>query len=154
MPDVIFTPVYEETRYLYHECSECQYHIRMEPSVLTPIYFGESFKFCPNCGKPVIRFAKLPKFKENFDRTIFKDLIEFDKEYDDKLDYYCRIELTQAEFDELKKKCRFAVQLQKNGDTAVLSPAVIRVAEMSSKPWNHWNIKKLKEKVEKRCDTK
>ena len=148
MADVIFTPVYRDTHYLYHECSECLYHIRNQESVLAPLYFGETFKYCPNCGNPVVRFANLPKFKEDFDRTILKDLIKIDEEYDDKIDYYCRVTLSQEEFLEIHKKCRFAVNLEKCGDLAVLHPSISKVAKMNTKPWNHWNIKKLKERVE------
>ncbi|MBQ4556534.1 MAG: hypothetical protein IJA60_02675 [Clostridia bacterium] len=148
MDDAVFTPFYRGTAYLYHECSECQYHVHMYESVSTPLYFGETFKYCPNCGKPVIRFANLPKFKEEFNRTIFKGLIQIDDEYKNRLDYYCRVTLSEEEFLDLREKCKFAESLKSNGDIAALSPAISKVAKMSAAPWNHWNIKKLKEKVE------
>lgn len=146
--DVIYTPVYKGERYLYHECSECDYQVKIEESVLAPLYFGERFKYCPNCGKPVVRFANLPKFKEEFNRAVFNELEKIDKEYNDKLDYYCRVVLSQEEFKELQTKCKFAVELNKNGDIAVLSPAIRKVSQMNTKSWNHWNIQKLKERIE------
>lgn len=152
MSDVIYTPVYRNTTYLYHECSECEYHVRMEQSVLAPLYFGESFKFCPNCGKPVVRFANLPKFKEEFNTAVFKDLEMIDDEYQDKLDYYCRVTLSREEFEILRKECVFAVNLYEKGGLATLKPAVRAVAKMNTKPWNHWNIQKLKERISKNDD--
>lgn len=119
----------------------------MRESPLAPLYFGETFKFCPNCGNSVVRFSDLPTFKEEFNRAIFEELIKIDNEYADKLDYYCRVILTQEEFIEIRKKCIFAVRLKENGDIAALSPAITRVAKMDAKPWNHWNMKKLKERM-------
>ena len=147
--DVIFTPIYRGTRYLYHECSECNYHVRMSESIGCYLYFGENFKFCPNCGKPVIRFANLPKFLEEFPRVEFEKIEQLYDEYKTRLDYYLRITLTQEEFEELKQKCQFAVALRKNGDMTYVSPSVELVANMNTKKWNHWEIKKLREKVEK-----
>lgn len=147
MSDAIFTPIYRGTNYLYHECSECKYQVQIKPSVLSPLYFGESFKYCPNCGKPVVRFANLPKFKEEFNTAVFKELEKIDDEYRDKLDYYCRVTLTREEFEILCKECIFAVELHKNGGLATLSPAIKTVAKMNTKPWNHWNIQKLKERI-------
>ena len=56
--------------------------------------------------------------------------------------------LSEEEFLDLREKCKFAESLKSNGDIAALSPAISKVAKMSAAPWNHWNIKKLKEKVE------
>lgn len=149
MSDVIFTPVYRGEIYLYHECSECLYHVAMRGYVSVPLYFSESFKFCPNCGGSVVRFANLPKFKEEFNRAAFGRLVEIDQKYRDELDYYCRVTLSKTEFEELKKKCQFAVALKRNGDVSVLSPSIELVDKMSSKSWNHWEIKKLKERMGK-----
>ena len=41
--DVIYTPVYRCDRYLYHECSNCNYQVKIENSIFVPLYFGESF---------------------------------------------------------------------------------------------------------------
>ena len=133
--------------YLYHECSECLYQVRIQQSVLTTLYFGETFKFCPNCGNAVVRFANLPKFKEEFNRAVFSELEKIDRERQDKLDYYCRITLNKDEFEQLRKQCNFAVELQKNGDLSILSPSIKDVAKMCTRSWNHWEIKKLKERV-------
>ena len=146
--EVVFTPVYKGDRYLYHECSECGYHVEIRESGFVPLDFGNRFKFCPNCGKPVIRFANLPKFIEEFNYAIFEKIDALYKEYRDKLDYYCRVTLTPAELEEMVSKCKFAVELYNNGGSCI-SPAVSAVAKMSTKKWNHWEIKKLVERVEK-----
>ena len=145
--DVIYTPVYRGDRYLYHECSECKYQVQIQQSVLTPLYFGESFKYCPNCGSVIVRFANLPKFVEDFNYAVFEKLDDFSKEFKDKVDYYCRVTLTKDEFEEMKSKCKFAVELNKDGGRSV-SVAVRMVAETNSRKWSHWDIKKLRERIE------
>lgn len=146
--DVIFTPVYKGERYQYHECSNCQYHITMQESVWTPLYFGETFKFCPECGKPVVRFSNIPKFVEEPNWAMFQYIQQLDQNYSDLLDYYCRVILTQEEFDILRDKCKFAVEFKNNGGVSYVSPGIEKVAKMDRKPWNHWNIKKLKERIQ------
>ena len=146
--EVIFTPVFKGDRYLYHECSACEYQVRMKPDILSSLYFGESFKFCPNCGKPVIRFANLPKFIEEFNYAIFNEIEALYKQFKDNLDYYCMVTLTIEELEEMIAKCRFAVELHESGGPAV-SPAVHMVAKMQRKKRNHWEIKKLIERVGK-----
>ena len=145
--DVIYTPVYRGDRYLYHECSECNYQVKIDSDAFTHLYFGESFKFCPNCGNAVIRFANIPKFLEDFNYAIFEKLDKLSKEFKDNLDYYCRVILTKDEFEEIKSKCEFAVELYQNGGRRV-SDAVYAVAKMGKSKWSHWDIKKLRERVE------
>lgn len=147
--DIIYTPVYRGDRYLYHECSGCNYQVRMQQNALAPLYFGERFKYCPNCAGSVVRFANLPKFVEEFNYAIFEKLNEISKEFKDKVDYYCRIILTKEELEEMISKCKFAVELHENGGSDV-SSAVYMVAKMHQKKWNHWEIKKLKERVEEK----
>ena len=140
MDDVVFTPVFE--------CNECEYQVKMRAECLASLYFGERFKFCPNCGKPVIRFANLPKFVEEFNYAIFNEIDTLYEQFKDNLDYYCRVTLTKEELEEMIVKCQFAVELQENGGACV-TPAVRMVAKMHPKNWNHWEIKKLIERVEK-----
>lgn len=146
--EVIFTPIFRGDRYLYHECSECQYQVRIQADCFTSLHFGETFKFCPNCGKPVIRFANLPKFIEEFNYAIFNEVDALYKQFKDNLDYYCRVTLTKEELEEMISKCQFAVELHENGGACV-SPAVQMVAKMRVKGWNHWDTKKLIERVKK-----
>lgn len=144
--EVIFIPVFKGDKYLYHECSECQYQVKIKADFFTSLYFGESFKFCPNCGKPVIRFANLPKFIEEFNYAIFNEIDAIYKRFVDELDYYCRVTLTTEEFEEMKNKCTFAVEIYENGGPCV-SPAVHMVQKMSSKKWHYSAIQKLVERV-------
>ena len=48
--DVIFTPHFRGDRYLHHVCSGCEYKVKIGNDVFNKLYFGETFKFCPNCG--------------------------------------------------------------------------------------------------------
>lgn len=144
--DVIYTPVFKGDRYLYHECSECLYQVKMKADYFTSLYFGESFKFCPNCGKSVARFANLPKFIEEFNYAIFNEIDSIYEKFEDNLDYYCRITLTHEELEEMIAKCRFAVELHESGGACV-SPVVNMVAKMSSKKWHYSTIQKLKKRV-------
>ena len=146
--DAIFTPVYKGDRYLYHECSECLYQVHMREQFAPIIFYGENFKFCPNCGKSVVRFAEIPKFLEEFNFAIFEKLDSIYKEYKDKLDYYCRIILTQEELEEMIEKCKFAVTLDERNGGYYLNNAIRQVAEMSSKKWSHWEIKKLNARIQ------
>lgn len=74
MADVIFTPVFRETRYLHHVCSECGYKINVTQEWYGGIHFHSSdgIKFCPHCGKPVVRFS---------DQAIFETPIDFEPMY-------------------------------------------------------------------------
>lgn len=146
MEDVIFTPVFKGDIYIYHECSGCEYQVRMKADILTSLYFGERFKFCPNCGNPVVRFANLPKFVEEFNYAIFNDIESMYEQFKDNLDYYCRVTLTKEEFEEMVAKCRFAVELHENGGACV-SPVVGMVAKMSLKSWHYSAIQKLIKRV-------
>ena len=146
MNDVIFTPVFKGDRYLYHECSECEYQVKIQADCLSSLYFGEKFKFCPNCGNPVVRFANIPKFVEEFNYAVFNEIDKMYKQFQDNLDYYCRVTLTKEEFEEMVEKCRFAVELYENGGACV-SPAVSMVAKMSLKNWHYSAIQKLIKRV-------
>ena len=147
MNDVIFTPVYKSDRYLYHECSECEYQVKIQEDIFTPLYFGKQFKFCPNCGRPVVRFANIPKFVETFNYAIFNKIDSIYNQFKDNLDYYCKVTLTKEEFEEMVAKCKFAVELSENGG-AMVSPAVQMVAKMSLKNWHYSAIQKLVQRVE------
>ena len=144
--DVVFTPVFKGDRYLYHECSECEYQVKIQADCFNSLYFGKRFKFCPNCGNPVIMFANLPKFVEEFNYGICNEIDKMYRQFQDNLDYYCRVTLTKEEFEEMVKKCQFAVELYENGGACV-SPAGSMVAKMSSKNWHYSAIQKLIKRV-------
>ena len=146
--DVIYTPVYKGDRYMYHECSECKYQVRMTESIYH-LYFGESFKYCPNCGGTVARFANIPVFLEEFNYAIFDKLDEMSKEFQDIVDYYCKVTLTADEFKEMIDKCKFAMVLKENGGRSI-SIAVEYVSKAGLRKWSHWEVSKLKERVERK----
>ena len=117
--------------------------------MLAPLYFGDTFRFCPNCGKEVVRFAELPRFEREYPKVELEKIEKMHEEYYTKLEYYCRITLTKDEFEDLQEKCKFAVSMKKHGDIAYLSPAVIDAAEMNPKVNSSWDYKKLREKYAK-----
>ena len=99
--DVIFTPVFQSTDYLHHVCSNCGYKLHM----CQRFYGGASFysedevKFCPSCGKDVIRFSHDPIFEEeiNFEplRPFYDILAEADRRI--KYLYFVKLDKTQVE---------------------------------------------------------
>ena len=95
MADVIFTPVFRDTKYLHHVCSECRHQISLDQSIWGGVYFGETknIKFCPHCGNPVIRFSDKPIFETAIDYEPLWPFYELHNEYEDKCKwfYHCYI---------------------------------------------------------------
>lgn len=149
--DVIYTPYYRGNQYLYHECSGCSYHVNMQDDDVfhTLSYYGDTFKFCPNCGRPVIRFAKLPVFLEEINRALFQQIDDIHKHMEKSCEYYLFIELSDDERCELVDKARFARSLQGNGGP-IAGPGVDLILKYGTKRLSHWDKKKLKEYFEKK----
>lgn len=91
--DVIFTPVFEGTRYKYHLCSSCGNQIRIGRDVFSPIEFNgcEDIKYCPRCGSPVIRFDKKPIYETEINFEPLRPFYEERERYERRLRwlYYC-----------------------------------------------------------------
>lgn len=93
----IFTPVFEETRYLHHICSECGGTLHFEQSIYGEVYFYNAsqgtIKFCPLCGTEIIRFSDKPIYKTPLDLTPLDIFIDLNREYERKIKwlYYCYI---------------------------------------------------------------
>ncbi len=104
MADVIFTPVFRETRYLHHICSECGYKINVTQQWYGGIHFHSSdgIKFCPHCGKPVVRFSDQAIFETPIDfepmRIFYEEAEKFERKC--KWLYHCYIS------DEHRKKIK------------------------------------------------
>lgn len=147
-PDVIFTPHFRRTAYLYHECSECKYHVHMGSNMFAKLCFEEPFKFCPNCGKPVVRFAVLPVFEEDVNRAMFNRAEKICDDMEDRIRYWLYVEMTAEERKILVETARFAVELEKNGGP-LAGFGVKMILKHSGLKLSHWDIKKLKERIEK-----
>ncbi len=144
--DVIFTPHFRGERYLYHVCSGCNYQVQIDNDFYTKLYFGATFKFCPNCGKPVVRFTKIPVFEEEIKRGLFRVAEEIHKEFEDRLKYYLYIELDDDERRKLVDLAHFAIALEKEGGELAGAGAKM-IAEYGYSKLSHWDKKKLKERV-------
>lgn len=106
---VILTPMYKGEVYKYHECSNCKKEIYFEEEIFQPFHFEENIKYCPFCGKEVIRYAK-PKFIEqiNWDwldeyRTVVEKMYK-------ELKYKIYCNLDKGQIDELEKKAERGIE--------------------------------------------
>ena len=110
MSDVIFTPVFRETRYLHHICSECGYKINVTQEWYGGIHFHSSdgIKFCPHCGKPVVRFSDQAIFETPIDFEPMRIFYELREEYERKRKwlYHCYISVDRK--DKIEKLLQFA----------------------------------------------
>ena len=116
----ILTPVYRANNYQYHECSNCKSKIYMEESYLTPFYFKENIKYCPFCGKQIIRYGK-PKFEEEIDWTCLDEYRVLFYKLDDYLQYKIHCKMTYNEQQELKNKTKLGKEYFKDRGIGFLS---------------------------------
>ena len=144
--DVIFTPHFRGERYLHHVCSGCEYKVRIDNDVFNKLYFGETFKFCPNCGKPVIRFAKIPVFEEAINRALFSAAEKIHEDMENRINYYLYVDLTDTERKELLAKASFAINLEEAGGPLAGDGARL-IFEYGHRKLSHWDKKRLKEGV-------
>lgn len=103
---VILTPIYKNTSYQYHVCSNCNSKIYFEESILVPLRFDEKIKFCPYCGKEIIRYAE-PKFIEgpDFDwMERFQEILDY---ADRKIEYEIFCNMDKEQQKELIEKAEF-----------------------------------------------
>ena len=144
---VIYTPYYRGDVYLYHACSGCEYHVKMRvDDTFNTISFGETFKFCPNCGKPVARFVKLPVFLETINRAIFETADAIFVDMENRIKHYLFVELDDGERRTLMDKARFAKSLQEQGGP-VAGNGVELILKYSTRKLSHWEKKKLNQKI-------
>lgn len=144
--DVIFTPHFRGDRYLHHVCSGCEYKVRIANDVFNKLYFGETFKFCPNCGKPVSRFAKIPVFEESFNHALFAHAEKIYEEMEDRIKHYLYVDMNDTERKVLLEKARFAISLQETGGPMAGDGARL-IAKYGSYKLSHWDKKRLIERI-------
>ena len=114
---VILTPMYKGEVYKYHECSNCKKEIYFEEEIFKPFHFKENIKYCPFCGKEVIRYAK-PKFIEqiNWDwldeyRTVVEKMY---KELQVKLEEFKIFKPMPAPIDKIQNRYRYRIIIKGN----------------------------------------
>lgn len=109
MEDVILTPIYNGTSYKHHECSNCKKEIYFEESILVPFRFEEKIKYCPFCGRKVIRYGK-PRYEElpNWDwMDKFKEILD---NTDEKIEYEIFCKMNREEQKELIEKAEYGIE--------------------------------------------
>lgn len=105
----IFTPVFRKTAYLYHECSECgkQFDLQ-EDGIMHISFYYDDLKFCPYCGKEIIRFDNdNPKYLVEPDMSKIEPLIEVFREAEEHIKYIFWCVFTEKQRKECKElfKC-------------------------------------------------
>lgn len=106
MEDVILTPIYRGITYEYHECSKCRGKIYFEEDICIPFHFEENIKYCPFCGRKVVRYAN-PKYEElpNWDwMDRFEEILE---EANKKIEYEIFCKMNNDERRQLIDKAGF-----------------------------------------------
>lgn len=106
---VILTPMYKGEVYKYHECSNCKKEIYFEEDIFQPFHFEENIKYCPFCGKEIVRYAE-PQFIEEINWNWldeYKSVVE--KMYRE-LEYKIYCKLDKEQIDELEKKAERGIK--------------------------------------------
>ena len=139
--DVIFTPVFRDTIYLHHICSECGQKIRLDQSVWGGVYFGDTseIKFCPHCGNPVVRFAEKAIFETPIDYEPLRPFYEAHEEYERKCRWIYHCYLSGETQVKIQKLMPFAKE--SNGWVLIASKGVQSATRFTT---NWQKIKKLK----------
>ena len=109
--DVIFTPVFTGTRYKHHVCSECGYEIRLDQSCYGGVYFPygqEGFRFCPGCGRPVVRFSDTAIFEEQLDYEPLRPFYDLYEEYERKCQWMYHVRIPEEQREKVEKLIPFA----------------------------------------------
>ena len=101
--DIVLTPIYKSTIYLYHECSNCKKEIYLEEDTFKPFYFKENIKFCPFCGRKVIRYAE-PKYITEIDWSWIEEYNAIIEKAYRFLEYKIHCKMTGKQIKELKEK--------------------------------------------------
>ena len=144
----ILTPIYNETIYKYHLCSNCNNKIYFEENIFRPLYFKELIKFCPYCGEEIIRYAE-PKYIVRPDFKWLEKYEEIIKNAYNRLEYeiYCKNDKQQI--DELIEKAKFGMEYFGKSELFYGKGNVCEVIESISKSNVHYSYKdKLRRKYE------
>lgn len=106
---VILTPMYEGEVYKYHECSNCKKEIYFEEDMFQPFHFEENIKYCPFCGKEIIRYAK-PKFIEEINWDWLDEYQSIVEKMYRQLEYKIYCKLDKEQIYELEKKAERGIE--------------------------------------------
>lgn len=149
----ILTPMYRNNIYQYHICSNCNHEMYFEEDMFVPLRFNEKIKFCPYCGKEIIRYAE-PKYMEgpNFDwMETFEEILDY---ADRKMEYeiFCKMDREQQK--ELLEKAEFGKEYFGYGILWNDNSNICQIIKEIAKRKPHYSdINKLKKEFggNKRC---
>lgn len=139
--DVIFTPVFRDTKYLHHICSECSHKITLDQSVWGGVYFGDTqdIKFCPRCGNPVVRFAEKAIFETPIDYEPLRPFYEAHEEYERKCRWLYHCYISEERQEKIVDLMPFAKQ---DSGWVLIASKAVQSATRFTTDWR--KIKKLK----------
>lgn len=106
---VIITPKYYGRRYDGHFCSGCGNSFIVDVDYyFHDITFAntDNMKFCPFCGKPIIRFAE-PEFIEPIDFSLLEPLEDWFRAKTEELNYLLYCKHTEEQRDEIEALLSF-----------------------------------------------
>ena len=106
---VVLTPIYKGKIYNYHECSNCKKEIYFKENTFKPFHFEENIKYCPFCGKEIIRYAK-PKFIEEINWDWLDEYRFVVKKMYRELEYKIYCKLDKEQIDELAEKAKRGIE--------------------------------------------
>lgn len=109
---VVLTPIYKGEIYKYHECSNCKKEIYFEEDIFQPFHFDENIKYCPFCGKEIIRYAK-PKFIEEINWNWLEEFSTVVEKMYRELQYKIHCELNKEQIKELEEKAERGIEFFK-----------------------------------------
>ena len=99
----ILTPIYKDNIYQHHVCSNCNHEMYFEEDLFVPLRFNEKIKYCPYCGKEIIRYAE-PKYIEEINWNWLDEYKYVVEKMYRKLEYIIYCKLDKEQIDELEEK--------------------------------------------------
>lgn len=114
---VILTPIYNGEIYKYHECSNCKKEIYFEENMFKPFHFDESIKYCPFCGKEVIRYAQ-PRFIEKINWDWLEEYSSVIKRMWRELEYKIHCKLDKEQIEDIEEKAERGIEYFKRNKQA------------------------------------
>lgn len=106
---VVLTPIYKGEIYKYHECSNCKKEIYFEEDIFKPFHFEKNIKYCPFCGKEIIRYAE-PKFIEEINWNWLEEFSTVVERMYRELKYKIHCELNNEQIKELEEKAERGIE--------------------------------------------
>lgn len=142
----ILTPIYKDNIYQHHVCSNCNHEMYFEEDLFVPLRFNEKIKYCPYCGKEIIRYAE-PKYIEKPDFKWLEKYIDIVKNTSERIEYEIYCKNTEEERKELIERAEFGIQYFTDYDLLYCQKHVCEIIKNLGSHKIHYSEKnKLREK--------